>query len=129
MSSPPEPRGSVSLSEFRSVTMSRVEESFTDYEVAIVYHDDNKHRVPHAHVVVNNTNLVIGRQLQDPDPRAFKRSAQRIAREVGLSPSSDELGRASERDSGVYIKCHVNLPEAEFAERNEYSWVADIARG
>lgn len=94
----------MSLSQLRSVTMSWVEENFSDYEVAVVYHDDNEHRVPHAHVIVNNTNLVTGRRLQDPDPRALKRSAQRIAGEMGLSRFSDRLGRASERDSDVYMR-------------------------
>ena len=68
----PDPRDAVSLSELRSVTMSWVEENFGDYEVAVVYHDDNEHHVPHAHVIVNNTNLVTGRRLQDPDPWALE---------------------------------------------------------
>ena len=122
----PDPRDAVSLSELRAVTMSWVEENFSDYEVAVVYHDDNEHHVPHAHVVVNNTNLVTGRRLQDPDPRALKRSAQRIAGEMGLSRFSDRPGRASERDSDVYMRRHVDRPEAEFSGRGEYSWVADI---
>jgi hypothetical protein len=122
----PDPRDAVSLSELRSVTMSWVEENFGDYEVAVVYHDDNEHHVPHAHVIVNNTNLVTGRRLQDPDPRALKRSAQRIAGEMGLSRFSDRPGRASERDSDVYMRRHVDRPEAEYGGRGEYSWVADI---
>jgi hypothetical protein len=122
----PDPRDAVGLSQLRSVTMSWVEENFGDYEVAVVYHDDNEHHVPHAHVIVNNTNLETGRRLQDPDPRALKRSAQRIAGEMGLSHFSDRPGRASERDSDVYMRRHVDRPEAAFAERGEYSWVADI---
>jgi hypothetical protein len=122
----PDPRDAVSLSQLRSVTMSWVEENFGDYEVAVVYHDDNEHHVPHAHVIVNNTNLVTGRRLQDPDPRALKRSAQRIAGEMGLSRFSDRPGRASERDSDVYMRRHVDRPEAEYGGRGEYSWVADI---
>ena len=81
----PDPRDGISLSELRSVTMSWVRENFADYEMAVVYHDDNERRIPHAHVVVNNTNLETGRRLQDPDPRELKRSAQRIAREHELS--------------------------------------------
>ena len=81
----PDPRDSVSLSQLRSVTMSWVEENFGDYEVAVVYHDDNERHVPHAHVIVNNTNLDTGRRLQDPDPGALNGSLQRIARDTGLT--------------------------------------------
>lgn len=38
-------------------------ENFGNYEVAVVYHDDNERRIPHAHVVVNNTNLNTGHRL------------------------------------------------------------------
>ncbi|MBS6418930.1 MAG: hypothetical protein KH372_08945 [Olsenella uli] len=40
--------------------------------MSIVYHDDNTGRIPHAQVVVNNTNVVTGRRLQDPDPKELK---------------------------------------------------------
>ena len=122
----PDPRDAVSLSALRSVTMSWVRENFADYEVAVVYHDDNERHVPHAHVIVNNTNLETGRRLQDPDPRALKRSAQRVAGELGLSRFSDKPGRASERDSDVFMRRHVDRPEAEVGRRGKYSWVADI---
>jgi hypothetical protein len=59
--------------------------NFPDYEVAIVYHDDNASRIPHAHVVVNNTNLATRRRLQDPDPRALKHNLQTLAKGRGLS--------------------------------------------
>jgi hypothetical protein len=125
----PDPRDAVSLSQLRSVTMSWVEENFGDYEVAVVYHDDNEHHVPHAHVIVNNTNLVTGRRLQDPDPRALKRSAQRIAREHGLScyedePRDPETGVIP--DSEAYARRNAHIVERDRVARGEYSWVGDI---
>lgn len=121
----PDPRDAVSLSRLRSVTMSWVEENFGDYEVAIVYHDDNEHHVPHAHVVVNNTNLNTGRRLQDPDPGALNGSLQRIARDAGLTHFVGRLDGAA-RDETHYRRRAVDRPEASLARRGEYSWVADI---
>jgi len=121
----PDPRDAVSLTRLRYVTMSWVEENFADYEVAVVYHDDNEHHVPHAHVVVNNTNLATGRRLQDPDPGALNGSLQRIARDAGLTHFVGRLdGRA--RDETHYRRRAVDRPEASLARRGEYSWVADI---
>ena len=121
----PDPRDAVSLTRLRSVTMSWVEENFADYEVAIVYHDDNERHVPHAHVVVNNTNLDTGRRLQDPDPGALNGSLQRIARDAGLTHFVGRLDGAS-RDETHYRRRAVDRPEASLARRGEYSWVADI---
>ena len=125
----PDPRDAVSLSQLRSVTMSWVEENSGDYEVAVVYHDDNERHIPHAHVIVNNTNLVTGRRLQDPDPRALKRSAQRIAREQGLScyedePRDPETGVIP--DSEAYARRNAHIVERDRIARGEYSWVGDI---
>ena len=121
----PDPRDSVSLSRLRSVTMSWVEENFGDYEVAVVYHDDNERHVPHAHVIVNNTNLDTGRRLQDPDPGALNGSLQRIARDAGLTHFVGRLDGAA-RDETHYRRRAVDRPEASLAQRGEYSWVADI---
>lgn len=121
----PDPRDAVSLSRLRSVTVSWVEENFGDYEVAIVYHDDNEHHVPHAHVVVNNTNLNTGRRLQDPDPGALNGSLQRIARDAGLTHFVGRLDGAA-RDETHYRRRAVDRTEASLTKRGEYSWVADI---
>lgn len=121
----PDPRDAVSLSQLRSATMSWVEENFGDYEVAIVYHDDNEHHVPHAHVVVNNTNLDTGRRPQDPDPGALNGSLQRIARDAGLTHFVGRLDGAA-RDDTHYRRRAVDRTEASLARRGEYSWVADI---
>lgn len=54
----------------------------------------NTGRIPHAHVVVNNTNVRTMLRLQDSEPRALKRSVQRLAKEIGaLVPGGRPQGR------------------------------------
>ena len=81
----PDPRDSIGLEALRELATTWAAEHFSEYEVAIVYHDDNEHGIPHAHVVVNNTNIETGRRLQDPDPKALAASLQDIAERQGLS--------------------------------------------
>lgn len=82
----PDPKDEVSLDALRALATRWARESFPNHEVAIVYHDDNANGIPHAHVVVNNTDVETGRRLQDPDPKALARSLQRIAESLGMSP-------------------------------------------
>ena len=82
----PDPKDGVSLDGLRALATRWAQESFPNHEVAIVYHDDNANGIPHAHVVVNNTDVETGRRLQDPDPKALARSLQRIAESLGMSP-------------------------------------------
>lgn len=84
-----DPRDHVGLDALCKLAAAWARKHFGDYEVAIVYHDDNAGRIPHAHVVVNNTNVVTGRRFQDPGTRALKHSLQRMARERGLSDPGD----------------------------------------
>lgn len=121
----PDPGDSIGLDDLRRLTMAWVRENFDDYEVAVVYHDDNAGRIPHAHVVVNNTNLRNGFRLQDPEPRALKRSAQRLAKGMGLSYLKD----APEGEGPPHRtlqRRYMRRAESELAARGEYSWVADI---
>lgn len=80
----PDPRDSIDLKALRGLAVEWARRNFGDHEVAIVYHDDNARGIPHAHVVVNNTNLETGRHLQNPNPSALAHSAQEIARKRGL---------------------------------------------
>ena len=127
----PDPRDGVSLEELRKLAVRWAEESFPDFQVAIVYHDDNEGHVPHAHVVVNNTNLSTGNRLRDPDPGLLNGRLQAIARNMGLSHFEgridaghpDTRKRASREN---YQRVHVGRAEAELSSRGAYSWVADI---
>ena len=124
-------RDGISLDGLRRLATRWAREGFPDFQVAIVYHDDNEGHVPHAHVIVNNTNLRTGRRLQDPDPGALNGLLQAISREMGLShfdgridtEHPDTRGAGSRTD---YQRVHVGREESEVAGRGGYSWVADI---
>ena len=129
----PDPEDGIGLKDLRSLAVAWAQEHFGDYEVAIVYHDDNASRILHAHVVVNNTNLVTGSRLQDPDPKALKHSLQAMARGRGLQDLDTDLpGLDSRRDrfrhpptlQAVYRR----RAEAAIEAEGGYSWVADIRR-
>jgi hypothetical protein len=124
----PDPGDSASLEELRDLAVAWAKENFPDYEVAIVYHDDNAGRIPHAHVVVNNTNLATGRRLQDPDPRTLKHNLQALAKGRGLSDLDTQEGdrfggrvppRTMQHD-------YVRRAERDLEAEGRYSWVADI---
>lgn len=131
----PDPKDGIGLEALRELATSWAREHFSDYEVAIVYHDDNEHGIPHAHVVVNNTNIETGRRLQDPDPKALASSLQDIAERQGLSAlrppePTGVIARAQKRNPKRAPETHrseyVRRAEKELAERGEYSWTADI---
>ncbi|MGN0076585.1 MAG: relaxase/mobilization nuclease domain-containing protein [Parafannyhessea sp.] len=86
----PDPRDGVSLEELRKLAVRWAEESFPDFQVAIVYHDDNEGRIPHAHVIVNNTSHATENRLRDPDPGLLNGRLQAIARD--MEPSHSEGG-------------------------------------
>lgn len=131
----PDPKDGVSLDGLRALATRWARESFPNHEVAIVYHDDNANGIPHAHVVVNNTDVETGRRLQDPDPKALARSLQKIARGLGMSPleppapsgvAARAARRGARRAPATHRDEHVRRAERELADRGEYSWVADI---
>jgi len=131
----PDPKDRVSLEALRGLARSWAEEHFADYEVAIVYHDDNEGGIPHAHVVVSNTNLETGRRLQDPDPKALASSLQELAQSQGLTPLAPPAAqgvaaraerRANRPRPKTYRSEYVRRAEKELVDRGEYSWTADI---
>jgi hypothetical protein len=124
----PDPGDAVSLERLRELTVAWAQEAFPDYEVAIVYHDDNENRIPHAHVVVNNTNLVTGRRLQDPDPRALKHRLQAMAKSRNLHDlDTQEKERFGKRfPPPTMQRDYVRRAERELVASGDYSWVADI---
>ena len=125
----PNPDDDIDLGMLRRLAVAWARENFNDYEVAIVYHDDNDNRVPHAHVMVNNTNLLTGYRLQEPDPREVKRSIQKLAKGMGLSWFEDApRPEGTKRKRSVVSKqrVHVGRAERELEAKEEYSWVGDI---
>lgn len=131
----PDPKDAIELDVLRSLATAWATEHFSDHEVAIVYHDDNQNGIPHAHVVVNNTNLDTGRRLQDPDPKALSASLQEIAESQGLSalrPPEPKgvAARAAKHHPRAhpqtYRSEYLRRAEKELLDRGEYSWTADI---
>lgn len=131
----PDPKDRASLEALRKLARAWAQEHFADYEVAIVYHDDNEGGIPHAHIVVSNTNLETGRRLQDPDPKALASSLQKLAEAQGLTPlnpsSAQGVAARAERRTGrprpkTYRSEYVRRAEKELQDRGEYSWTADI---
>lgn len=131
----PDPRDGIGLEALRKLATAWAAEHFSAYEVAIVYHDDNERGIPHAHVVVNNTNVETGRRLQDPDPKALAASLQDMAERQGLSAlrppepagvAARARRRNPKRHPETYRSEYVRRAERELAERGEYSWTADI---
>ena len=130
----PDPGDPLTLEQLRELTMEWAETNFSEYQVAIVYHDDNENRVPHAHVVVNNVNLATGYRLQDPDPKALMVSAQRIAKHRGIAhfhrddKYMDAFQRraAKEKPPESRQRVYVRKAETEIAKSGGYSWVSDI---
>lgn len=131
----PDPRDGISLEALRELAVSWAAEHFGDHEVAVVCHDDNQNGIPHAHVVVNNTNLETGRRLQDPDPKALAASLQRMAEERGLRalkpPVPEGVAARAERRSprarpATYRGEYARRAEKEILGRGDYSWTADI---
>lgn len=131
----PDPKDGASLSALRGLATAWAEEHFSGFEVAIIYHDDNGRGIPHAHVVVNNTNIETGRRLQDPDPKALAESLQSIAERQGLTAlrppeATGVAARAQRRNPKrapeTYRSEYVRRAEQELVDRGEYSWTADI---
>jgi hypothetical protein len=130
----PDPEDGIGLDALRELAVAWAEKHFSDYEVAIVYHDDNERGIPHAHVVVNNTNLATGNRLQDPDPKALKHSAQEMARERHLRDLDTGMPQLDSRRPDRFKRAPTH--QAVYRRRSEkaiedeggYSWVADIRR-
>lgn len=114
----PDPGSRVDLSTLRGLAVEWASEHFPDHQVAIVYHDDNEGRIPHAHVVVNNTSLETGRRLQVPDPLELNRSFQRLEAERSLPHLSNEpLARPTAR-------ARRSRGERAAEARGERSWLS-----
>jgi hypothetical protein len=125
----PDPGDSISLEKLRDLATAWAQEGFADYEVAIVYHDDNENHIPHAHVVVNNTNLVTGRRLQDPSPSLLNHSLQKLAKGMELHDFDSGKPYPTYRNRfkpKTMQREYLRRAERELEAKGEYSWVADI---
>lgn len=134
----PDPRDEVDTDTLRAFVTDWANDLFGGgegslgaFEVAIVYHDDNNRGIPHAHVVVNNTNLETGNKLHTSrkESKFLATHLQELALKYGLT--------AFENDGPVRLEPTLKIKRtaAENAIRKErkFSWkqelrnVADIA--
>lgn len=128
----PDPQDGLTADQVAELASAWALKHFSDFEVAIVLHDDNENRIPHAHIVVNNTNLATERRLQTPDPLELNRSLQDLAEERGYRFMRDEVVR--ETDEGPARKAtpttiqnvYLRRAEMEIQKEGGYSWVSDI---
>jgi hypothetical protein len=99
----PNPKDDIDIDTLRALTTQWAMEFFGDYEVAIIYHDDNRNHIPHAHVVVNNTNLVTGNRCDIPKgmPERMKQSLQDSARDLGLRYFDN---KSNDKHSSLHIR-------------------------
>ena len=128
----PDPQDGLTADQVAELASAWALRHFADFEVAIVLHDDNEGRIPHAHIVVNNTNLATERRLQTPDPLELNRSLQELAEERGLRFMRDDAVRETDEGPtrkatpGSMQKVYIRRAEREIQKEGGYSWVADI---
>ena len=130
----PDPGDNIGLDGLRELTHAWVRKHFSDYQVAVIYHDDNRQSIPHAHIVVNNTNLETGRRLHIPNALEMNRSLQEVARARGLAAFDNEMprGRVGQSDLRTPPRprtrwaTYINKAERGILDAGAYSWVSDI---
>lgn len=131
----PDPRDGVDIDTLRELTLKWVNEMFGDdngnpgrfgsYEVAITYHNDNTLNIPHAHVIVNNTNLDTGRRLHldgTENQQLLPNRLNEIARDMGLRYFDNEAGDGKLKEEGRYF----TKAERELLAGKKYSWKQDL---
>lgn len=112
----PDPGDEIDLATLRELSRDWALRYFPNNEIAIVCHDDNAHGIPHAHIVVNNTDLVTGRRMHTEHPEDLNRALQDMARDRGLSGLSNQR-KPSEGKVDTAEKNKVNAPRTR---RNVY---------
>ena len=130
----PDPRDHVDLPTLRSLATAWAERHFGDYEVAIYYHDDNSKGILHAHIVVNNVNLVDGRRIAPKlaagSYRRMDLDLQEMARKLGLRAFESTAARAAARKGGPVPATVQDIArtrgEQAIVDAGGYSWKEDI---
>lgn len=132
----PDPEDSIGLDALRELSCEWALRFFPDNQVAIVYHDDNAKGIPHAHIVVNSTNLATGNRMHTDHPEDLNRALQDMARDRGLLGLSNQKavgsarGKGSERERASAPRSLQNVyfgrEEREIMRSGGYSWVGDV---
>lgn len=120
----------IDLERLRELSIAWAQKHFGEYQVAVVYHDDNEHAIPHAHIVVNNTNIETGKRLHVPQPKELNRDLQQMARKRELGYFTDRPSVFNRRAKGGEARTsqreHKGKAERRIEREGGYSWAADI---
>lgn len=125
----PDPDDHIDLGALRELSKAWAQRYFAEHEIAIIYHDDNEGGIPHAHIVVNNTNLETGYRMHTEHPEDLNRALQDMARERGLTGLSNDIEpkkgshKSSPRSRQAVYFGH---EEKKILREGNYSWVSDI---
>lgn len=127
----PDPQDGIGLEALRELASAWVLKHFPDNQIAIIYHDDNEGSIPHAHIVVNSTDLRTGRRMHTDHPEDLNRDLQDMAREMGLTGLSNEMPKRGEKKPGTSAPLsrqavYFGRAEKELMASGNYSWVGDI---
>ncbi len=136
----PDPRDGVDIDTLRALATEWSRRLFGEhdepgllgcYQAAITYHDDNAHRIPHAHIVVNCTNMANGRKMhigRRDNEELLPELLQDISRELGLSYFDDRESEGHERRRRELSREGAVLTSAERAleEKLKYSWKQEM---
>ena len=129
----PDPKDRITFDELKALAHTWLTEEFPDFEAAIVYHDDNDGHIPHAHIVVNNTNLKTGRRMHTDDARDLNRDLQKMAKAMELAHFDDDRKRALAKSQigpsktpRTHQAIHYSRAEERIAREGGYSWLSDI---
>lgn len=138
----PDPRDAVDLETLRELTTRWAAEMFGgpteddyesvgvlgDFQVAIAYHDDNTNRVPHAHLIVNASNLANGKKLwmsKDVGEKVMPERLQEIAAELGLSYFDDQGLSVLRTDRKIKNKS-LTSAEKRLIKESKFSWKDEL---
>ena len=128
----PDPTDKITLDELKALAHTWLAQEFPDFEAVIIYHDDNEGRIPHAHIVVNNTNLKTGYRMHTDDARDLNRDLQRMAKEMGLahfqsdSPATQDQTSPHKTAPRTLQAVHKSRAEERIEREGGYSWLSDI---
>lgn len=141
----PDPKDGVGLDELRDYVTAWAQEFFGhvgqfgetypgklgNYHVAIVYHDDNASGVPHAHVIVNSTDVDSSARLHidDKQNEELYVRAQELAAERGWSCFEQKTNEQSRSAFSRVVTRERFLTKEERSLRRSglFSWKQDLA--
>ena len=131
----PDPRDVVDKDTLMSLAQDWAKEFFGDgidrgslamAEYAIVLHDDNENRIPHAHIIVNNLDIETRRRIQIDNKTSRHTMPERL-QELSAEYGLHYFGEEEERECPTAQKGRwLTKAERHIEKRGQYSWKQDI---